>query len=307
MILNRSSTVLIGFNPLAGARDPRKRERVEQLRIALQVHGISSEVVSDRAALATQAAEQCRQGELRAVVAAGGDGTASDLVNRTEPGTPIALLPLGTENLLARYLRLPRDPAAVAEMIAAGASLSLDVGRANGRLFLLMAGCGFDAEVVRRLHAKRDGHITQWSYAKHILDSIRTYQYPQFQVTCRLSGRDFEVPIEHSIAARWAFVSNVPKYAGGLRFSPDACYDDGRLDVCAFQSGSCWSGLRYLFGILTGRHQTMRDCVTAQATQIVLEAAEPVPYQLDGDPGGWLPLTIDVLPRRMTVIVPQKS
>jgi diacylglycerol kinase (ATP) len=301
------STVLIGLNPFAGARDPGKRERVEQLRQRLQTLGFRSEIVTNRQALAEQAADECRQGRLSAVVAAGGDGTASDLVNRTEPGVPIALLPLGTENLLARYLGMPRDPAGVAQIIAAGESISLDVGRANGRLFLLMAGCGFDGEVVRRLHAARDGHITQWSYAKHILDSIRTYQYPQFRVTCRLSGSDFETPIEHSITARWAFVSNLPKYAGGLSFSPGAMGDDGRLDLCTFQGGSFWSGIRYLFGVLTRRHQSMGDCVMARATQLVFEAAEPVPYQLDGDPGGWLPLTIDVLPRRMTVIVPKKT
>jgi diacylglycerol kinase family enzyme len=299
--------VLIGFNPLAGARDPRKRERVEQLRDALATHGLASEIVSDREALAAQAAEEHRQGTLRAIVAAGGDGTASDLVNRMAPGVPIALLPLGTENLMARYFQMPREPTAVAEIIAAGESISLDAGCANGRLFLLMAGCGFDGEVVRRLHAARDGHITPWSYAKHILDSIRTYQYPEFQITCRLSTCDFETPIEHTLAARWTFVSNVPKYAGGLCFSPDASYDDGRLDICAFQGGSFWAGLRYLFGVLSGWHPSMRDCVTAQATQIVFEATEPVPYQLDGDPGGWLPLTIDVLPRRMNLIVPRKT
>ena len=299
-----TSMVLIGFNPLAGARDPRKRQRVDQLTEALRARGFASEVVSDRDALGAQAAEDHRQGRLRAVVAAGGDGTASDLVNRTLPGVPVALLPLGTENLLARFLRVPRDPAAVADMVATGKPLSLDVGRANGRLFLLMAGCGFDGEVVRRLHATREGHITQWSYVKHILDSIRTYQYPQFEVTCRLSRSDIETPIEHTVAARWAFVSNLPRYAGGLRFSPSAIGDDGLLDLCAFQGGSFWSGLRYLCGVFARRHEAMRDCVTAQAPQMVFEAVEPVPYQLDGDPGGWLPLTIDVLPGRMTVLVP---
>lgn len=306
MFPNHSSTVLIGFNPLAGARDPRKRERVEQLCEELRARGFISEVVSDRESLAMQGADELRQGKLRAVVAAGGDGTVSDLVNRTAPETPIAVLPLGTENLLARYFGMPRDPAEVAAVIAAGASISLDAGRANGRLFLLMAGCGFDGDVVRRLHAARDGHITQWSYAKHIFASIRTYQYPEFQITCRLSGGEFETPIEHAVAARWAFVSNVPKYAGGLRLSRAAACDDGRLDLCAFQGASVWSGLRYLFGVLAGRHQAMRDCVTAQATQFVFNSAEPVPYQLDGDPGGWLPLTIEVLPRRMTVLVPPK-
>jgi diacylglycerol kinase family enzyme len=217
---------------------------------------------------------------------------------------PLALLPLGTENLLARYLRVPRNPPEVAEMIAVGQTVALDAGQANGRLFLLMAGCGFDGEVVRRLHAARDGHITQWSYAKPILAAIRNYEYPQFEICCTLSVGGQEVPIEHSLVARWAFVSNLPCYAGKLCFSPQASGDDGRLDLCAFQGGSFWAGLKYLLAVLTGQHEALRDCVTARATRMVLTASEPVPYQLDGDPAGWLPLSIDVLPGRINVMIP---
>jgi diacylglycerol kinase family enzyme len=92
-----------------------------------------------------------------------------------------------------------------------------------------------------------------------------------------------------------------------MRISPGPNGDDGLLDLCAFQGGSFWSGLRYLGGVFAGRHEAMKDCVTARARRFVLAAADRVPYQLDGDPGGWLPLTIDVLPRRMTVIVPAKT
>jgi diacylglycerol kinase (ATP) len=296
------SNVLISVNPHAGARSA--RETIEGVRQALINRGLSVEVDSDRAALAEQANEEHRHGTLRALVAAGGDGTASDLVNRTRAEVPIALLPLGTENLLARYLRIPTEIEALATMIATGRKIQLDAGRANGRLFLIMAGCGFDADVVHRLHGSRDGHITQWSYAKPILDAIRNYRYPEFRVTCRLNSANDEVPICHSFPARWAFIANLPSYAGRLCFSPEAAGDDGMLDVCAFQGGSFWAGLRYLFGVLTRRHESMRDCVTIRGTHIVLEANEPVPYQLDGDPGGMLPLTIDLLPRRMTVVVP---
>jgi diacylglycerol kinase family enzyme len=298
------SQVLIGFNPHAGARDPQKLSRVEELTAALHEHGLNVERVSDRDELARLAGEAHRRGRLRALVAAGGDGTAADLANRIEPDVPMALLPLGTENLLARYLRVPRNPPEVAAMIAVGHTVALDAGRANGRLFLLMAGCGFDGEVVRRLHAVRDGHITHWSYAKPILAAIRKYEYPQFEICCTLSVGGQEVPIEHSLVARWAFISNLPCYAGKLCFSPQAAGDDGRLDLCAFQSGSFWAGLRYLIAVLAGRHQALRDCVTARATRLVLTAGEPVPYQLDGDPAGWLPLAIDVLPRRINVVVP---
>jgi diacylglycerol kinase family enzyme len=299
----RGPSVLVSFNPHAGARDPRKRRRVDELCAELAVRGLATHLISDRGELASQAGEEHRRGLLRAVVAAGGDGTAADLVNRLEPTIPIALFPLGTENLLARYLGVTSDPRAAAETIAHGAAMALDAGSANGRLFLLMAGCGFDGEVVRRLHAARSGHISHWSYAKPILAAIRNYQYPQFEVHCRLSSTQHETPIEHSFTARWAFVSNLPCYAGRLCFSPLADADDGRLDICAFQGGSVWAGLRYLFGVFTGRHENMIDCVTARATRVRLEAGDPVPYQLDGDPGGCLPLTIEVLARRMTVLV----
>jgi diacylglycerol kinase family enzyme len=302
--LDLGSLVLIGVNPHAGAKDPRKLNRIAELCAALADYSLEVKRVSDREELAALASEAHRHGRLRALVAAGGDGTAADLANRIEPGLPMALMPLGTENLLARYLRVPRNPPEVAEMIAGGQTVALDAGLANGRLFLLMAGCGFDGEVVRRLHAVRDGHITHWSYAKPILSAIRNYQYPQFEICCTLSVGSQEVPIEHSLVARWAFVSNLPCYAGKLCFSPQAAGDDGRLDLCAFQGGSIWACLRYLIAVLAGRHEALRDCVTARATRMVLTAGEPVPYQLDGDPAGWLPLVIDVLPRRVNVLVP---
>jgi diacylglycerol kinase family enzyme len=195
----------------------------------------------------------------------------------------------------------------VARLIDAGRSVALDAGCANGRLFLLMAGCGFDGEVVRRLHAARNGNITHWSYAKPILSAIRNYQYPQFELRCRLSVDGQETPIEHSLVARWAFVSNLPCYAGRLSFSPHAAGDDGRLDLCAFLGGSFWAGLKYLMSVLGHRHDALSDCVTARVTRVVLTADEAVPYQLDGDPGGWLPLSIDVLPRRIKLLTPPSS
>jgi diacylglycerol kinase family enzyme len=295
--------VFIAFNSKAGVRDPRKREMVHHLAEALSSRGLHAEIMSDRDAL-TAAANT--EPELHAVVAAGGDGTVSDLVNRIRPDVPVAVLPLGTENLLARYFHIPRNAEAIADIVAAQHAIKLDAGRANGRLFLLMAGCGFDADVVERLHAKRQGHISLWSYAKPIVASIRKYDYPPFTVTCRLSNSSIESGIEHSFEARWLFISNLPCYAGKLCFSPGAKGTDGRLDVCAFQGRTSWAGWRYLAAVFVQRHDRMNDCMLMQATQIKISAQLPVPYQLDGDPGGTLPLTIDILPQRMTLLVPKE-
>lgn len=296
--------VFIALNPTAGARD--SKTQVEKLRNALKSLGFHVEMLTDRVALASAANEAHRHGELRAVVAAGGDGTIGDLVRRTEPGVPVAVLPLGTENLLARYLRLPREPVEVAQLIAKGRTVELDAGLANGRLFLLMVSCGFDAEVVRRLGECRRGHITHLSWIKPIWDVIRRYRYPELSVTYRLNRPGDTVSIENTFDARWAFVSNLPIYAGNLCFSPRATGSDGLLDICAFRQGTVWAGLRYLAGVALRQHVRMSDCISAEATQVVIESDEPVPYQLDGDPGGYLPLSIEVLPRRMTVFASEK-
>jgi diacylglycerol kinase family enzyme len=253
--------------------------------------------VSDQA---SELPEICRRAgqTLRAVVAAGGDGTAAFLANLLPPGVPLAVLPLGTENLLAKHFGLLSDPAGLAAQIAQGATIDLDAGEANGRLFLLMAGCGFDAEVVHRLHASRQGHINHFSYAKPIYEAIRNYQYPELRVVCRdAAGQAAE------LAARWVFVVNVPRYAGGLSISPGASPHDGLLDVCTFKEGSLLSGLMYLGGVALGQHVRWQDFVTIRATEVRIESDVPVPFQLDGDPGGHLPLEIRVLPGRLTLVV----
>ena len=122
-----------------------------------------------------------------------------------------------------------------------------------------MVGCGFDAEVVRRLHGMRSGHIRHFSYAKPILDSLRNYEYPELRVYCESpelaekgGGESAGAARPVDLSARWVFVVNLPRYAVGLQIAPDALGNDGFLDVCLFKEGSLWSGLRYLAGVATG-------------------------------------------------------
>ena len=299
--------VLISANPRAGARSG--SGAVQELEQALEQRDYQVEAVHDLDLLRERADAGVSEGRLRAVVAAGGDGTAAVVVNSIPVGVPLAILPLGTENLLAKYLQIPPDPERVADLICAGRTVPLDAGRANGRIFLLMVGCGFDAEVVRRLHAAREGHISHLDYAKPIIDSIRNYEYPPLRVYCdaqAVAGNPTttDFPQQNQpIDAHFAFVINLPRYAGGLSFAPDAVGTDGRLDVCTFQEGSFWSGLRYLTGVVLGQHESWDECKTARATRVRIESDGEVPFQLDGDPGGNLPVEIEVLPGRLRMVV----
>jgi diacylglycerol kinase (ATP) len=302
-----ANRVLISVNPKAGAKSG--QPLVDRLVEMLRQHGYEADVLTDIEKVAEDSARLLANHRLRGVVAAGGDGTVGLVVNKTPPGVPVAVLPLGTENLLAKYLGISADAEAVFRTIHAGLVIGLDAGRAGDRVFLLMLSCGFDAEVVRRLHDERQGHIHHLSYAKPILDAIRSYEYPAVRVYCRPAAENEADLVaandETCIEARWAFVVNLPRYAVGLRIVPGAVGTDGLLDVCTFKEGSLWNGLMYLGGILLGQHQSWSDCITTRARRLRIESSGEVPYQLDGDPGGFLPVEIEVLPGRLTLLVPE--
>ena len=293
-------SVLISVNRRAGAQD--RQAIALEFADELGRAGFESKVLHDIATVAEEADRLLAAGQLRAVVAAGGDGTIRLVAEQTPPGTPLLVLPLGTENLLARYLELTASPAHLAKIVAEGSTVLFDAGSANGKLFSLMAGCGFDADVVRRLHSSRQGNIHHLSYAKPILDAIRTYDYPELRVHYAPADAAPDAELTHEITARWVFVVNLPRYARGLSFSPRASGTDGLLDVCTFKAGSLWSGLMYLGGVMLGQHETMEDFTRVQTRRLRVEAAG-APYQLDGDPGGELPVEISVLPRRLTLLV----
>jgi diacylglycerol kinase (ATP) len=298
MLPEAARRVLISVNPSAGARH--RLDLIVRLQDALLSHRLQPTLVENLDQFKLLIADAQIRSDLRAVVSGGGDGTIALLANLSPAATPLAILPLGTENLLAKHLEMTLDTARLAKIIAEGATVQLDAGQAGDRLFLLMAGVGFDAEVVRRMHEQRKGHISHLSYAKPIFDAIRNYQYPELTVYCR----DAEGQT-HETTAKWAFVVNVPRYAGGLAISPDAVADDGYLNLCTFKEGSLFNGLVYLSGVMFGQHVQWDDFCTTRASEVRIVSTAPVPYQLDGDPGGFLPLDIQILPQRLTLLVDQ--
>lgn len=155
--------VVVSINPRAGSGPD--EDRVHRLIGLVAQRGLHVQAFADLDEASALANQWHGQGMLRALVAAGGDGTASELLNRTQEGVHLALLPLGTENLLARHLHIGGSPEALCEIICRGRAVELDAGRATtprvvpGRLFLAMASCGFDADVVHRFHQQRRGHI----------------------------------------------------------------------------------------------------------------------------------------------------
>ena len=302
--------IIISVNPKAGRRSPMLR--AEELQGRLREKGFGVELLTDLAEVAEKANQLHAEGRLRTLCGVGGDGTAATLVNLTEPGTPISLLTAGTANLLAKYFRLGSRPKRLAEIIEAGHTVTLDAGQANERLFLVMVSCGFDADVVRQVHAHREeryrqghkkgAHISYFSYIKPICRSLGGYRYPKINVESFDGDSGEWKSIDDR--ARWAFFFNLNAYGWGLPLAPFAKGDDGRLDHTLFRGSSIFHGFKYTaFAQCFGMHRILSDTTLGQSTKYRITSTEEVPYQLDGDPGGVLPINIEVIPKRFTFVV----
>ena len=298
MDVSSERMVVIAENPRAGSGEG--QTLVERLADELSGRGFQvvrerePERIRSRLQPAGEPASTAAAGGLACVVCAGGDGTIGMVASWVDAETPLAVLPLGTENLLAKQFGFDRDIDTLVERIASGETFAIDAGEANGRLFLVVASVGFDAEVVRLLAARRTGHIHHSTWVRPILQALGSYRFPEIRVSTDRHPRP--------VRTRWAFVFNLPRYALGLRFVAEGSCSDRLLDLCCFRGGRWWSGLRYLAGVVAGMHRGWRDTHVEQATCIRIDADEPVPYQLDGDPGGHLPLEIRVLPKRLQIM-----
>jgi len=288
--------VAIQRNPTSGSgrRNALLLELVEHLRRA----GLRPRLFASRERLDRVLSDEQQRDELVGIVAAGGDGTVGDIINRF-PGTPIAILPLGTENLLARYLHIPASGQAVAEMIAAGRRRQIDLCSLGERRFTIMASFGFDADVVHRTHSRRRGHIRKWHYVQPILQSLRTYTYPEL----RIFADDDPDPI----VARLAVLVNLPMYAIGLPVARSAVADDGLVDLRLFEQGSTFAMAHYFYKLTTGGHEALQDVRSGRAARVRIESDEAVPIQIDGDPAGCTPAEVRVLPGELDVFVPDVS
>ncbi len=240
-----------------------------------------------------------RSGENRvaALVVCGGDGTISEVVNGLAGSdVPVLLVPGGTENLLAKYFGIQLDTTSLWQLFRQGRTINLDVALHNGRRFLLVAGAGPDAEVVRLLSRQRRGHISYWNYVKPVLQTLGQYRHPSLSV-------EADGIVVHQGPA-WVLVGNVPQYAMGLQVLHRARPDDGLLDLCIVPCRGHLPLLWYLWKALLHEHEDSPTVIYRQARHIRVLSDDRVPLEIDGDFAGWLPAEFRIAIEKARFMVP---
>ncbi len=245
---------------------------------------------------AREAAANGSGDDVSVFVVFGGDGTINEVINGLNGSpAPICIVPVGVANCLAKEFSQSAEPDAVIRRIKSMQTRMLDSFTANGRRGLLFAGAGLDGEVGRKVCEARKGHLRVMSYVLPLLRTMITYHFPGFRVD--MDGETVEEK------ATFVEVSNVSTYGGPIRLVPGAQADDGMLDVLIMNT---WRRTRiagYLVQSCLAKGIHGRNVRLLRGREITLTSEGRVPYQVDGDFAGYLPLYVRVLPRSVCVLV----
>jgi diacylglycerol kinase (ATP) len=301
MHTNGKRTIRLIANPNAGRGGARRAAEIARFQELLKEHGVESELALTQAPDdATRLAREAVAEGVGEIVVSGGDGTINEALQAiVGTNTRLGVFPSGTANVLARELALPFDAARAASVIARGAArkvyagLAVDETTSVSRYFILMAGVGLDASVVKRVRPRLKRRVGEAAFWFSGLSHLADWQPVPFRV---------EVGDE-TFPATFAAIGNAARYGGDLFVTPRARLDAPEFEVCVINSRSRLRYLQLLTHAMRGVAADRRGVRYLRATR-VRAVGDQVLVQADGELIGTLPMTFEIVPRPVEIIAP---
>jgi len=306
MTFTPPKAVFLIRNPTAGRR---RRGLVDAVVRHVRAAGWTVEVV-DTAAIgdARQFAETCDAARYGVIAVAGGDGTINEVVNglarRCDAAPPLAIVPLGTANVLAHELGLDFKAASIAQTLIGGRVALVYPGEASGdgdpRCFSLMAGAGFDAKVVAGVSTSLKRRFGKVAYVWRSLVEARRYRPVRYAV--EIDGTHYE--------AASVIVTRGRHYAGPYVVAPQAALSEPLLHVCLFERWGRSQTLRFGLALLLGRLPRTGGYRVVSGHDVRLSVLNDAgerrrqPVQIDGDDALTLPVSIAVASSAIRLLQP---
>lgn len=256
--------------------------------------------------------ERPRHGELLArqaaaegferVISLGGDGTLNEVGNGLV-GTDVAMavIPTGTGNDWVRTVSIPLDAEAATRIAFQGRIARSDVGLAVGyRHFFNIAGIGFDAEVSRRVNDYGPVLKAIGGTLPSLLGIVGTlFRFGGVSVQAQIDQEELRIDQMLLMA-----VGITSYYGGGMKILPDAVMDDGLFDIAWGQGLGRLELLSLVGKIYKGGHVGHPKVTFTRGSRVTARSDQPVAFHLDGDVVGNLPLTLELLPKALNVVLP---
>jgi YegS/Rv2252/BmrU family lipid kinase len=296
----RHSRLLVVVNPVAGPRGSQRAlkdvlERAEKL-------GLDLDVVETRPDFDGGQAVRSGTGRYDCYLVLGGDGTVMEVAEMAmKDGVPMAILPRGTANAVAWHFGLPFDVGRALKVAVQGRPVRIDVARAAGRNFLIVAGLGYDAYVIRdatRVLKRRLGFL---AYLYAALKNLGRRPY-SFRV--QLDGGD-----PFRVRGAMAVIANTGTLAGNIRLVKWVNPQDGRLDLVIVSPANFRDFFRMVIWGLLGRLHEDPRVRYFQAASVRLECRPRAPLEIDGNgiKGRHGEIKAEVQPGALTVMVPPEG
>jgi YegS/Rv2252/BmrU family lipid kinase len=252
--------------------------------------------ITTEAGQARQLAADAAQQGYRIVVAAGGDGTINEVVNGLAGSdTALGILPVGTMNVFASELGLPRRLRDAWRVIQEGEVRRIDLACANRQYFVQLAGVGLDAQVVKE---------TSWDMKRRL--GPLSYLLSAAAVAARKPPKLVVKTDDRTEEGSFVLIGNGRYYGGRIQFFQNARVDDGLLDILIFQRMGHIDIARYMGNVLMGRHTLLQDVVYFQARKVRVESDEEVPVEVDGELATVLPVTFRIASSKLKVMAPAR-
>ncbi|MGC4042821.1 MAG: diacylglycerol kinase family lipid kinase [Armatimonas sp.] len=240
------------------------------------------------------------------VLVAGGDGTVRAVAKALQnSGVPIALIPFGTVNVLARELGIPiDDPATAVDVALDGVATPIDIGLCNGEPFLLVCSGGVDSATVAQVNTDIKSAVGATAYAMAAVGALATFTPPRVRI--RIDGQELPETDVFLFA-----VGNTSLYGGDLRLLPGASIYDGLLDVAVFLAPTLPTPVRnaaflpQLASVALGRHPENDTIHLYRGKEVIIESDKPIPLQMDGDLAGETPAKLTIAPGVLRVMTPE--
>jgi YegS/Rv2252/BmrU family lipid kinase len=259
--------------------------------------------VTERAGHARQLTKAAVARGARLVMAWGGDGTINEVASALAFGeVPLGIVPAGSGNGLARQLGVSPTAADAIGHAMSAEPRRIDVGELGDRLFVNVAGVGFDAHVARRFAAsgRRRGLLT---YATTSAKALTTYRPAHYTITTP------EVCVH--VRALLVTVANSAEFGNGACIAPGARVDDGWLDLVVMEERARFARLRTVWNLrrlFNGTVERAPGCSIRQVRQATIESDQPMAYHVDGEPmAGGTSLRVRIYPGALNVCVTRRT
>jgi YegS/Rv2252/BmrU family lipid kinase len=245
----------------------------DELAVAGVAHPLWFEVPKSK--MAPKRVREVLEGGAEIVFVWGGDGMVQRCVDAMAGSdAALAIVPAGTANLFASNLEIPKDVRAAVGVGLEGLRRRLDVGQINGERFVVMAGAGLDALMIR----DADGPLKKrLGRAAYIFTGVKNVSLRPVRTRVRIDGDKW-----FDGDASCVLVANVGQVLGKVSAFPDARPDDGLLDIGIVTAKGVWQWTRALARTAAGDAPSSPFVQTARGRAFDVRFAEPLPYELDG-------------------------